>query len=31
MLQWKVRFAVAAALVFSAVGGEWDWLRTFGW
>lgn len=31
MLQWKVRFVVAAALVVTAVGGNLDWLRTFGW
>ena len=32
MLQWKVRFVVAAALMLSAVGGNcWDWLRQFGW
>lgn len=31
MLQWKVRFAVAAALLVSAVGGNLDWLLQFGW
>ena len=31
MLQWKVRFAVAAALVVTAVGGELGWIYTFGW
>lgn len=31
MLQWKVRFVVAAALMLSAVGGNWDWFRQFGW
>jgi hypothetical protein len=31
MLQWKVRFVLAAALVVSAVGGDFDWLRQFGW
>jgi hypothetical protein len=31
MLQWKVRFAVAAALALAAVGSWLDWLRQFGW
>lgn len=31
MFQWKVRFAVAAALVLSAVGGSLDWLWNWGW
>jgi hypothetical protein len=31
MLQWKVVLTLAAALVVTAVGGNLDWLRTFGW
>jgi hypothetical protein len=31
MLQWKVRLAVAAALLLAVVGADFDWLRQFGW
>jgi hypothetical protein len=31
MLQWKVRLAVAAALLIAAVGADLEWLRQFGW
>jgi hypothetical protein len=31
MLQWKVVLTLVAAAVVASVGGDLDWLRTFGW
>jgi hypothetical protein len=31
MFSWKIRFVVAAALVLSVVGGDFDWFRSLGW
>ena len=31
MFQWKVRLAVAAALVLASAGGFIDWFRYWGW
>jgi hypothetical protein len=31
MLQWKVLLTLALAVALAASGGDFDWLRTFGW
>jgi hypothetical protein len=31
MLQWKVLLTLAVAVAVTAVGGNLDWLYTFGW